>query len=206
MIDLKLIRDKKGVTLIELLIVLAIIGIISIIGIPEYGRFIAKSKVRAATNNLLQNMRLARTMAIKENKPYLLTFDYVANVYRIGSDEDDNGSLLDAVDEYGGATPARVVNLQTEHGINVVPGSANFTIMPPNGPNGIAIADALSFQFNPDGSADSNPNGTVYFQYNAQNRGYTFCVELANSAGLIDLYVWQGHASNAGETGWNELR
>ena len=40
------IIDNKGVSLIELLIVLVIIGIITGFGLPDYGRFAAKKKVR----------------------------------------------------------------------------------------------------------------------------------------------------------------
>ncbi len=68
-------KDNKGVSLIELLIVLVIIGILAGFGLPEYGRFAAKNRVRHATTELMQNMRMARTMAIKENRTYIMKFD-----------------------------------------------------------------------------------------------------------------------------------
>ncbi|MDH4028630.1 MAG: GspH/FimT family pseudopilin, partial [Nitrospirota bacterium] len=176
-------KDRKGVTLIELLIVLAIIGILSAIGIPEYGRFIAKSKVRQAANDLLQNMRLARTMAIKENRAYLLTFNYPANNYLIGFDGDSNGALFDAADGYGSGA-VRTIDIRTVYGQNIIMGSGSFTTLPPNGPNGTDITDnAMTFQFDPDGSA--SPNGRIYIQHNGTDRGYSFCVELANASGMI---------------------
>ncbi len=204
MVNTKIIKESSGVTLIELLVTLSIIGILSVVGIPEYGRFIAKNNVRSASSDLLQNMRLAKTMAIKENETYLVIFDYAANIYHIGVDMDGNNSLLDAVDEYGGTSPARTIDPQSDFGNNIVFGSTNFTTVPPNGPEWTTISNAASFQFNPDGSA--SPSGTVYFQHNNTDRGYTFCVELANSAGTIDLYMWQGHSGNTGETIWTEIR
>ena len=202
MIHKNIIKDNRGVTLIELLIVLAIVGILSAVGIPEYGRFMAKSKVRQSSNDLLQNMRLARTMAIKENRTYILTFDYGANNYLLGFDANDNDSLLDPGDGYGN-TAVRQIIMMTEHGQDMVLGTGNFTTIPPNGPNGVDINDnAAIFRFNPDGSAD--PNGIVYFQH--IGRGYVFCAELANSSGLINVFMWQGSAEMPGEVAWTEIR
>ncbi len=205
MLDKFRISGREGVTLIELLIVISIIGILSIVGIPEYGRFIAKNKVRSAASNMFQSMRLAKTMAIKENRAYMLTFDYASNVYRVGFDGDNN-NILDETspnDAYGDQ-PVKVINIETNFGDNIVIGSGNFTTTPPNGPNGIAIANAVSFQFNPDGSA--SPNSIIYFQHNGTDRGYTYGVELANSSGTIDLFLWKGHSDNTSETEWTEIK
>ncbi len=193
-------KDNTGVTLVELLIVFVIIGIMLTLGVAGYRGFVAKDRVRRAASELLQNMRLARTMAIKENRSYNIIFDYNNQIYRVGYDGNGDGDLLDTQDGFGNG-PVKVVNIQNLYGNAVVMGSGKFSITPPNGPNG-NISDAPSFQFNPDGSGGAN--GSVYFQQTL--RGYTYCVRLANAAGKIDLYLWNGDKDNNTVTTWTEVR
>jgi type II secretory pathway pseudopilin PulG len=81
--------NRNGITLIELIIIIAIIGILAALGIPEINRFAADSKVRSCATDLIQNMKVARAMAIKENREYLIVFDTANNRYLIGFDGDD---------------------------------------------------------------------------------------------------------------------
>ena len=194
-------RNILGVTLIELIITIAIIAILAAIGVPQYGRFSAKSKTRKAANDVLQNMRLARTMAIQENIPYMIVFN-ADNTYNISGDVNRDGDIDDVVDEYGGTGAVKVVDVQAENGHSIIMGSANFSTGLPSGPNGIVLADAASFTFNPDGTV--NLTGAVYFQ--ESNYAYTYCTELINATGKIDLYSWQGHIDDSANANWFELR
>jgi prepilin-type N-terminal cleavage/methylation domain-containing protein len=202
MLKVNELKNSSGVTLIELMVVVSIIAIIAVIAVPQYGRFIAKNSVKKAANDLFQNMRLARTIAIKENRPYIMTFNETPNTYRIGFDGDSNGSLLDAGDQYDGAGPVRAITIPTLYGGDLVLGSANYTLNPPNGPNAMVIADAASFDFQTDGSSDQT--GSIYLQ--ETYRGYSASVELASSAGETNLYLWLGNADDASNTNWVELR
>lgn len=98
-----------GFTIIELMVTVALIALVVAVGIPQYGRYVAKSRARAAAGDLLQEMRLARAMAIKENREYLMTFypdpdgDPATgdDRYLIGFDANGDGDLLDSQDTYG---------------------------------------------------------------------------------------------------------
>ncbi len=209
-----ILNNKKGLSLIELVVVLSIVGILTLVGIPQYGVFMAKSKVKKASTDLLQNIKLARTMAIKENEIYLITFEVDTTVpenpqyiYRIGTDADgNNGLLTDGGDNYGGH-PVISYNLQSQYGSDVVFGINNLSVTPDEGPNSIPLSDAGTFTFNPNGSTTSaNPSGTVYFQHTGATRGFALCVELANLAGALNLYLWQGDADHPDVLDWTEIR
>jgi prepilin-type N-terminal cleavage/methylation domain-containing protein len=158
--------NTMGITLVELLIVIAIVGILALIGIPEIGRFAANYKVRSAATDLIQNIKLAKAMAIKENRRYLIVFDTARQRYLIGFDGDDlngdgisegDGDLttvdsdtfgickdsdndrLPEGDIIANGIPecVRVVNL-SNYGNNIIFGYGTGT-SPPEGPNGTAI-------------------------------------------------------------------
>jgi prepilin-type N-terminal cleavage/methylation domain-containing protein len=203
-------KNSSGYSLIELMIVISVVAILAVFAVPEYSRFTAKNAVRGAASTLVTNMRLARTMAIKENQQYFITFNEGGTMnYRIGFDGDNDGSLLGGLDGFG-TGPVRIFNIRNEYGINVVLGLPNFSVIPPigpigaNGPPAVALVDTAAYRFDPDGSTDLT--GPVYFQHVGPQRGYAFCVDLANATGRTDLYMWQGHALNAGNPTWMELR
>ena len=64
-----MLRNKKGFTLIELMIVVAIIGILAAIAIPNFLKFQAKSKQSEAKTNL-KGIYTAETAYFGENNSY----------------------------------------------------------------------------------------------------------------------------------------
>ena len=69
----KKLREKKGFTLIELMIVVAIIGILAAIAIPNFLKFQAKAKQSEAKSNL-GAVFTAETAYFGENNAYATTF------------------------------------------------------------------------------------------------------------------------------------
>lgn len=56
-----------GFSLVELMVAIAIFGVLVMMSVPMYGAFIANSQIRTATESMLEGVRLAQTEAVKRN-------------------------------------------------------------------------------------------------------------------------------------------
>ena len=65
----KLETAQKGFTLIELMIVVAIIGILASIAIPQYSDYIKRGKAAEATSNLA-TLRIKMEQCFQDNRTY----------------------------------------------------------------------------------------------------------------------------------------
>lgn len=61
------VTRRRGVTLIEMLVVMAITGVLAAIAAPSFGQFTASLQLTSATNSLISSLHLARSEAIKRN-------------------------------------------------------------------------------------------------------------------------------------------
>ena len=86
------LRDKKGFTMIELLIVVAIIAVTAAIAIPNIISWIPTMRVNSAARDIVSEMQLARMKAVSERNNYVITFDTTTNQYSIYDDGDNDGA------------------------------------------------------------------------------------------------------------------
>lgn len=63
----RLSRRQKGLTLVELILAVAIIGILASIGIPSFIAWIQNSKTRTVAESIMVGMQNARSEAVKRN-------------------------------------------------------------------------------------------------------------------------------------------
>jgi len=213
------------VSLIELVVVIAIVGALLAIGIPEYGRFAAKNRVRRAANDLIQEMRLARTIAILQNREYLMVFDPDPDSdasthddkYLIGFDGDgDNNLLTPGVDGYQNG-PVKIVNL-SDYGSAVMFGTLSDRKTSGELVDGSYCKGKTACFgntkpaheiFKPSGSVGLK--GSVYFQYDPGrfgSCGFCYAVVVSTFSARINLWRWNGEKGKPPSSFpyWTELR
>ena len=88
-------RKNLGFTLFEMMVVIGIIGILSMIAIPNIISWLPKYRLGSAARNLLSAMQYARLVAVKENVDILVNFDPQNDNYMLfpdyNSDEIQDG-------------------------------------------------------------------------------------------------------------------
>jgi prepilin-type N-terminal cleavage/methylation domain-containing protein len=73
--------SNRGVTLIELLLVMALIGIIMLIAYPSMQPLLSKRALESDANQLAWTLRSARQKAITTGKPQMVKFYPYADMY-----------------------------------------------------------------------------------------------------------------------------
>ena len=92
--------NKKGVTLIELIVVLVIIAILAGLIAPNMGRWLPRYRLRSATRNIASTLRTAQMKAVSNGMLYQVDFTVGANSYILryttGGLDYDDGSVQTA--------------------------------------------------------------------------------------------------------------
>ncbi len=105
---MRLLRDKRGVTLLELMVVVAIIGVLTTIAVPAYYTWIPKLRVNQAIFQLSDDLQYARLRSISENIPWEVQFNIAGNSYSIYRDPSNS---FNPASPPGGATLVKTVQL-----------------------------------------------------------------------------------------------
>lgn len=77
--------NKKGVTLLELIVVMAIIAIGAVLTVPNLGPWMANYRLRGATRDITSTLRVAQMRAVSNNLDYEVFFDGSTYILRRNS-------------------------------------------------------------------------------------------------------------------------
>ena len=141
-------KGQQGFTLIELMIVVAIIGILAAVAIPQYQNYIAKSQMTRAVGEL-SALKTAAESAVTEGKEVVLTQADVGTDFQTKASLGyTSSSLLTGVTvnngtaatvnwegELGGEASAAVAGAKITIG-RTTAGSYSCSVTPPSGTTG----------------------------------------------------------------------
>jgi len=78
-----MMRQNKGFSLLELMMVVAIIAIFAAIAVPTFSSWSPRLKFRTSADELHKVLMLARMTAISSNRDVTVTFDQVNGTYEV---------------------------------------------------------------------------------------------------------------------------
>jgi len=184
-----IMRKQAGFTVMELLTVVAIIGVMAGLAIASGIEWLPKHRLKSATNGLFSNMQRAKMAAIKENSDWAIVFDTSVTPGRYFVCSDDGpDSTWDGGPILGGDDTVDRTIILADYGSGVDYGHGSATDDIPAGSS--PIGDDISYNFD---QVIFNPvgTGTAGYVYLDNNQNDTYGVGTLSS-GVIRSRRWSG--------------
>lgn len=185
-------RDVKGFTLVELMIVVAVVSILFTLVFPNMSRLMARSRLKDAARDVYFDMQSVRMRSIKEGREFAIQFDTTANAYKVIRDRGVDGKWNTDDDEV-----VKTVNL-TAMFSDVTFGSNAGARPGATSTNTVITFPSKRVEFNPSGantSAPTSSSGTVYLR----NDRETFAIGTVSASGRVR--IWRNYTND--DTQWD---
>ncbi len=173
-------RRKDGFTIMELIIVIAVIGIMSAIAVPNFLSWLPQYRLKSAARDLYSNLQRAKIGAIKSNKKWAIVFNADARTYEVCSGKGPDNS-------WGGTNDVVKKVILSDYGSGVTFGKGRAT-------------DPIGGTFGNDFITYSSPKNVVVMNSRGTgNSGYVYLTNSSNiscygvgtrSSGVVILRRW----------------
>jgi prepilin-type N-terminal cleavage/methylation domain-containing protein len=107
--------SSNGYSVIEVLVVIALIGIICTIAAPNVSTMMKSYRLKSAANELASTLQLAKITAISQNANSVLTFNSASQTYSAFSDNGDGGGTVNDGTQSGSEPTIATVNLENSY-------------------------------------------------------------------------------------------
>ena len=122
-------RSQSGITLIELMTTVVIIGIVSAMAVPRFQKAFERIRFRSANRDITSTLRLARSYAVSTKDPYGVHFDAGVLSFTLFKDVVN----LAAMQYEAGDSVIRVDTLPIEFNFISVDNASGSVVFRPNG-------------------------------------------------------------------------
>ncbi len=107
-------RPSRGFTMIEMMVVIAIVGVVLVIAAPSFAGYIAQQRIRSVTAGLVTDVQFARSEAASRGRQVFMQFKSGSlSCYTIYADQANGRDRCDCTQTPGSACPAGTQELRT---------------------------------------------------------------------------------------------
>jgi len=116
----KRLKNRKGFTLTELVVIFAILGIMMAISVPSYISWLPKHRLQTSARQIYDDMNLAKIRAVSNNRNACIEFYPITETYTVFFDVDGIPGYLNGTD-----IPIKS-NVPLENGVDIT--GSNLTV------------------------------------------------------------------------------
>lgn len=109
----KRLKNRKGFTLTELVVIFAILGIMMAISVPSFISWLPKHRLQTSVRQIYDDLNLAKIRAVKDNRNTCIQFYPLTETYTVFFDVDGVAGYLNGTD-----TPIKR-NVTLENGVDI---------------------------------------------------------------------------------------
>jgi Tfp pilus assembly protein FimT len=156
-------KNNNGFSIFDLMVAMAIVGIISVAAVPSLKRWSANYNVKSAALDLYAHMQIAKLGSVKENKSWTINFN--------------PGTLIGYEVRNNAGNVMKTVDFRTKYNGEIQYGDPTVT----------KTYDAPSIAFNPNGLSGV---GHAYLSNKSKSAYYR--VGMLYATGAIKIEKWDG--------------